>query len=114
MNKTQRSRQTPSEPAVPCAACSSPTAWRSAYGGQLRCAVCEPWPSLAMVGERWTLYVRPGGAFEWIPALRKGERVTTRQEASQGPQDECDGFTWQDVDDETGSWVVITKVRNGR
>ena len=85
--------------------------WRSAYGGPLRCAVCEPWPSLAMVGERWTLYCGPGGVLEWVPALRKGERPTTRQDASQGPLDEHAGLTWQDVDDETGSWVVISRVR---
>ena len=64
-----------------------------------------------MVGERWTLYVRSGGTFEWVPALRKGERATTRQMASQVPQDECKGVIWQNLDDETGSWVVISKVR---
>jgi hypothetical protein len=59
----------PLEPAVPCTTCHSPTFWRSAYGGPLRCAVCDPWPSLAMVGERWTIVVRPDGTLAWMPCL---------------------------------------------
>ena len=111
LQRTKQKNKQPAEPATPCPDCRCPTFWRSAYGGLLRCAVCEPWPSLAMVGERWTIYGVPGSTLVWVPALRRGERATTRQEASQVPQNGSDGLTWQNVDDATGSWVVVSKVR---
>ena len=106
--RTKSENNQPAEPAVPCADCRCPTFWRSAYGGPLRCAVCEPWPSLEMVGERWTICKREDGTYEWVPCLRNGERAVDRVVRSS--PDAVDGVTWQNVDDETGSWVVVLKV----
>jgi hypothetical protein len=112
MNKHQRTDNSPTEPAAPCSNCHSPTFWRSAYGGSLRCAVCDEWPSMAMVGSRWTLYGGPGGVLEWVPCLRRGERAADRQEASQAVERaDDDGFRVEELDDEEGSWLVISKVR---
>jgi hypothetical protein len=77
--RTKPENNQPAEPATPCADCRCPTFWRSAYGGPLRCAVCEPWPSMAMVGERWTIYRNADTSLEWVSCLRKGERAKDRE-----------------------------------
>ena len=94
----------PLEPAEPCPDCHSPTFWRSAYGGELRCAVCDPWPSRAMVGERWTIYTRLGGSMAWVPCLRRGERAVDLELQI---TNQADGIHASNVDDETGHWLVI-------
>lgn len=103
----------PVEPAVPCS-CGCPTFWRSAYGGPLRCAVCEPWPSLAMVGERWTIWMRPDATLAWTRAIRPGERASVPAAVLDGlatDADRDDGIRWANVDDEEGEWLVIWKAR---
>lgn len=63
--KKQRERKTPAEDPLPCLECWSPVFWRSIYGGPLRCAVCDPWPAEAFVGERWDLLTFPGDRLAW-------------------------------------------------
>ena len=101
----------PIEPAAPCPTCHSPTFWRSAYGGELRCAVCDPWPSLAMVGERWTIYTRPDGSLVWVPCLRRGERARDPEPQSVVGPDNYERIRSQILDDEDGSWLVLWKTR---
>jgi hypothetical protein len=96
---------TPTEPAVACPTCQSPTFWRSAYGGPLRCAVCEEWPSLAMVGERWTIRMGVGGVLVWEPCLRRGERLRIDEPVPDAETDS--GIRWREIEDEDGSWLVI-------
>ena len=99
----------PLEPAEPCPDCHSPTFWRSAYGGLLRCAVCDPWPSLAMVGERWTIYTRLDGILAWVACLKRGERAGSHEEQPKAD----DGIRTAVVEDEHGaSWLVIHKTRS--
>ena len=81
MNNQLRTTNSPVEPAEPCPVCRCPTFWRSAYGGELRCAVCDEWPSLAMVGERWTLYRVAEGRYVWVRPPRRGERPVILDEA---------------------------------
>lgn len=58
----------PAEPPAPCDACQSPAFWHSVYGGDLRCSVCNPWPSLSLVRQRWAVVVmtsEPGKPLAW-------------------------------------------------
>lgn len=104
-------RGEPIEPADPCPACRCPLFWRSAYGGELRCAECDPWPSLAMVGERWTIYTRLDGSRVWIKALRHGERA----EVVEPREKPVDGIRAQTVvDDDGATWLVLSRTRQAR
>ena len=109
MNTTTKTINKPTEPAAPCPVCHSPTYWRSAYGGPLRCAVCDEWPSLAMVGERWTVVLHRDGSRVWMPCLRRGERAKV-VEPSTSPGDT--GIHCQELDDENGHWLVISKTKH--
>lgn len=100
----------PTEPAARCPSCGSPTFWRSAYGGGLHCAVCDPWPSLAMVGERWTIYTRRDGSRVWVRCLRRGERARVIEEPTTNDA-AMDGVRSDVVEEEDGAWLVIWKVR---
>ena len=100
----------PTESPAACHECGCPSFWRSAYGGPLRCAVCEPWPTVAMVGERWAVYRAACGAFAWMPVLRAGERPAAIPGASLLPTSDVIGdedLRWEHVEDEDGSWLVI-------
>lgn len=108
MNITTKT-QTPLESAIPCATCHSPTFWRSAYGGPLRCAVCDPWPSLAMVGERWTIVVRRDGSRVWMLCLRRGERAKPIEPPA---ETDDDGIRSAVLDDDEGSWLVLWKTKH--
>lgn len=99
----------PADPPCVCLECWSPTFWRSRYGGALRCAICEPWPSLALVGERWTLYTQPGGSLAWIPCLLPGERTSDRRQPSEQSADLPGWITYQD-EDESGLWLIAERV----
>ena len=58
----------PSNPPAPCPACTSPAFWQSAYDDRLRCSICNPWPSLSLVRQRWAVVVavsEPGKPFAW-------------------------------------------------
>jgi len=112
MITNQRTANNPTEPPAPCS-CGCPTFWRSAYGGPLRCAVCEPWPSIAMVGERWTLWTRPDGGVAWTRANRVGERATAPCGSEPGPiaAEDDGGLRWANVTDEDGEWLVIWRDR---
>ena len=68
----------PSDPPLPCLICESPTFWRSIYGGDLQCSVCEPWPATGLVAERWTLATERDGTLTWEPCLRPGESARDR------------------------------------
>ena len=109
---------TPIEPAEPCAVCRCPTFWRSAYGGELRCAVCDEWPSLAMVGERWTLYRVAEGRYAWVAAPRRGERPAAQSVATGEPQiqPDADSANWSvgTLKDDEGEWIVYTKSKVAR
>lgn len=99
----------PLEPAAPCPTCRSPHFWRSAYGGELHCAVCDPWPSLAMVGERWTIYTLQDGSFVWVPCLKRGERAKDLEDQ---PRPD-DGIRSAIVEDEEGTWLVLWRGKIG-
>lgn len=107
--KTTNEVVLPKETPDVCTTCHSPHFWRSAYGGGLRCAVCDPWPSLAMVGGRWTIATRADGSRMWVPCLRRGERAKAIDEPTDGSIDE--GIRWQNLDDEDGCWLVIWRMR---
>lgn len=98
----------PAEKPCPCLDCWSPTFWRSLYGGPLRCAACEPWPSLALVGERWTLYMLADDTLAWVPCLQPGEhtrdRVPLEQQLAQEP-----GLRAYEMEDAEGAWLVIER-----
>jgi hypothetical protein len=53
---------------------------------------------MAMVGERWTIYLQPDRSLEWVPCLRKGERTTDRREVAAAPGTD-DGIWWYEVND---------------
>jgi hypothetical protein len=69
-----------------------------------------------MVGQRWTLYVRPDGTLAWTRAIRAGERASVPAAvlddlATDASRD--NGVRWANVDDEDGQWLVIWKVKRG-
>ena len=96
----------PAEPPCPCLECWSPTFWRTVYDTQLRCAVCDPWPSRALVGSRWTIYTHPDGSLEWIPCLRRGEHATARPRPAIA-SDELPGWTLHETEDGDGAWWAL-------
>jgi uncharacterized Zn finger protein (UPF0148 family) len=106
---------TPTEPAEPCPVCRCPIWWRSAYGGELRCAVCDEWPSLAMVGERWTLCQVATGRYAWTVAPKRGERPDAHSVAVSEPQSQpdADSASWSvgTLKDDEGEWIVFTKTK---
>lgn len=104
-------RGEPIEPADPCPTCRCPSFWRSAYGGELRCAECDPWPSLAMVGERWTIYTMRNGQAVWMPCLRRGERAREVEPPDTTTDKTGDEIRVGEIDDESGHWLVIERVR---
>lgn len=108
-SREEKNSGPPAEPLCPCLDCWSPTFWRSAYGGPLRCAVCEPWPSLSLVGERWTLYKLPDRTLTWVPCLRRGERTTDRPPLA-GRPDELPGWTARETEDEDVEWLTLERV----
>ena len=110
LDETRRSGE-PLEHPTPCPSCGSPTFWRSAYGGDLRCAVCDPWPSLAMVGERWTIYTMRNCQAVWMPCLRRGERAREVEPPDTTTDKTGDEIRVGEIDDESGHWLVIERVR---
>jgi hypothetical protein len=110
MNTPTKTINEPTESSTPCAVCHSPTFWRSAYGGSLRCAVCDPWPSLAMVGERWTIVLWRHGTLAWMPCLRRGERARDI-EPQTNSHGVGNGVRSQVIEDADGTWLAIWKVK---
>lgn len=96
----------PAEDPMPCLECWSPTFWRSIYGGELRCAVCDPWPASGLVGERWTLLTLPGDQLAWSRCLRPGEHSRDLP----GPDNLVDGFRCVEFEDSEGQWMAIERV----
>ena len=102
----------PAEPPCPCLECWSPTFWRSRYGGPLRCAVCDPWPTLALVGSRWTIVTRPEGALEWMACPRWGERAGDRDPPSWTTVTGL-GIVGSFFSDENGDWLRLERLGVG-
>lgn len=98
----------PAKPPCPCLECWSPTFWHTVYDTQLRCAICDPWPSLSLVGSRWTLYTHPDGSLEWIACLRRGERAMARPLPAVA-SDEMPGWVMHETDDEDGTWWTLVE-----
>ncbi len=48
-----------------CPTCTCPLFWLSIYGGQPRCANCDPWPLEAAVHVKLGVVVRPDGGWEY-------------------------------------------------
>ena len=91
--------------------CGSPIAWRSAYGGKLMCAECDPWPARAMIGERWSLYLRRDGTAKWVPTPRNGERAIDYDDPNDvisEPDHELEAY---EMRDSAGEWFVVEKAR---
>lgn len=67
-----------------------------------------------MVGERWTIWMRPDATLAWTRAIRPGERASVPAAVLDGlatDADRDDGIRWANVDDEEGEWLVIWKAR---
>ena len=106
--KKNNSKDRPAERPMVCLDCWSPSFWRSIYGGALRCAVCNPWPSAALIGERWTLATLPGGSIDWESDDASGERA----EALAGceVEDEEGGVVRVlELEDDEGQWLRLRR-----
>lgn len=58
----------PTSQPAPCPACTSPAYWQSTYNDRLWCSICDPWPSLSLVRQRWAVVVmtsEPGKPLAW-------------------------------------------------
>lgn len=106
---TSQQNKRPAEIPSPCLECWSPTYWRSIYGGELRCAVCDPWPATSMRGEQWAVVKNVSGEWSWEPDLPEERDVGQRDEAvavSGGSQE----WTVVETTDEQGDWITLKRL----
>lgn len=78
--RQEENKASSNRPAAPCAICGCPVAWESVYrDGKLRCEICDPPPSTALVGRRVTV-VHVNGSSVWIPLDFVLQRAAERRE----------------------------------